>query len=443
MAQIKKKKTIRENFQDDEDDTEDDSVLIPPLNTDINFAAILPVLTQPVIAPQTTTLTQLPEFFSWASISTNDDAETTHKKKNLISPVRNQLACGSCWAMSVAQALSDCLVVSGAIDWSPYISTTYCMSCYPYGHKSPCEGGNAAKLIRDIEKNGVRDMTCLDYSWCKSSPECNGSSITHFSANVKLFPPTCGCIVGTKKYLYSIDSGSPQFLSSDDMDLEEFRTTVKNHILRYGPVIGGYVIFRNFQNGLFAKLDINDGVYIEKVDYSYTYSSPNNIVFDDSMTTSSQIAGFHSVCIVGWGIARNIEYERGKFGDVPYWECRNTWGTRWGRNGYFRIAMYPYNKLAQLDKEIVITYQNKRQLIGGIALFKATNEPEVVKESAIPQQDLQGIDLLNEESFYAQEPRTNGGIPIPETRTQNEGWTNFSNWHIVVIIGIILLIISR
>jgi cathepsin X len=41
----------------------------------------------------------------------------------------------------------------------------------------------------------------------------------------------------------------------------------------------------------------------------------------------------HEVSIVGWG----------KIGEVEYWIGRNSWGTYWGEEGFFKINMYNDN----------------------------------------------------------------------------------------------------
>jgi cathepsin X len=43
----------------------------------------------------------------------------------------------------------------------------------------------------------------------------------------------------------------------------------------------------------------------------------------------------HEVSIIGWG--------KDPTTNVEYWTVRNSWGTYWGEEGYFRIQMHTDN----------------------------------------------------------------------------------------------------
>jgi len=47
----------------------------------------------------------------------------------------------------------------------------------------------------------------------------------------------------------------------------------------------------------------------------------------------------HDVEVIGWG---NDE------AGTPYWLCRNSWGTYWGEQGFFRVPRAPCAKPADI-----------------------------------------------------------------------------------------------
>ena len=47
--------------------------------------------------------------------------------------------------------------------------------------------------------------------------------------------------------------------------------------------------------------------------------------------------GGHAVKCVGWGV--DEESTSTDYSQSHYWKCANSWGARWGEDGYFRIAM--------------------------------------------------------------------------------------------------------
>lgn len=309
--------------------------VIPPLNTDIRFSTVLPYHKQVLLVNAPAFNEEHPhkphvhhynaKHFSWA-ITTDDDTPELKTKKKLIHPIANQWLCGSCWAISTATSISDCLVISGAVNWSPKISASYIMMCLPSKPElqQKCNGGNPAEVALALESVGVCDETCIDYSWCSSDKEIctSADAVRHFKSNLgetlnEQIPEPCGCYFKGERFSYMIDSGSDVFdIDTANGDIETFRNTVRAHILDFGPPVGGYIVLRNFTTGNFTDPNLNGGVYLDRADYS-TAAIGQPIRFDDSFT--QEVSGLHAVSIIGWGVAENIQYDTDKRGDVPYW----------------------------------------------------------------------------------------------------------------------------
>ena len=147
--------------------------------------------------------------------------------------------------------------------------------------------------------------------------------------------PRCGCRNPNKEYkLYKVQN--PQVL---DIDSQENTVEItKKHIFHNGPVIAGFFVLDNFMSGNHTRM--NGGVYLE----NGIYTDPSQIQFEDNPDFYRKFKGGHTVSVMGWGVARNILVDnKGTRKDVPYWHVRNSW-VKTGDKGYFKIAMYPYNK---------------------------------------------------------------------------------------------------
>lgn len=270
-------------------------------------------------------------------------------------------------------------------------------------------------------------------------------SSNHFTSNLatelnKRVPKSKGCYFEGEKFIYRIDKGTNILSITDDKDIPRFRRAIKRHISYNGPPIGGYIVLENFLSGAFTNpRNSTGGVYFENCDYDRTPE-----LFRDS-SDSFTVKGLHAVCIVGWGIAENIQYAPGKVGDVPYWHARNSWGGEWGfDSGCFKIAMYPFNKRIQFDKRVPVSTGSNE--IGGMILIKTTTYPRKKLIPAISETFFNSIKRVRDDQFYKQTPldiEKNGPVPDVKTMGRITGLFACSIISIILLIGIIVFIMYR
>ena len=328
--------------------------------------------------------------------------------------------CGSCWAVALSSCISDCFVVSGAVDWIPKISPTFLMMNIPTDKgNGKCNGGNPAQVVSALESISVTDTTCVDYSWCSNNPECTSltGQVSGDDLNKNIPSFSNSCYFQGNKLLYRIDPGSEAIFIGEKYSEDTFRHKVKDHIMKYGPVITGFTVLKNFISGKFTNPSVNNGIYFEKGDY------PNDKM--KFLNQESDVIGFHAIEIVGWG-TENAEYEPGKLGPVQYWIGKNSWGLDWGyMGGFFKIAMYPWNKLAQFGKQINV----HGTTIGGVIMLRCTKPPIVEYLKNFP---VDNIKKSMPDDYYMFNRKL-------ESTTSNN--SNDINDSFVIILGIISVIL--
>lgn len=95
-----------------------------------------------------------------------------------------------------------------------------------------------------------------------------------------------------------------QYVTTNKLALAEKVRTIKRAVQEAGPVATNMIFFQDLDRH-------KQGVY----------------VYDGK----SEEQGGHWVVIVGWRDAPEVK-------NGGYWICRNSWGEKWGENGYFNIA---------------------------------------------------------------------------------------------------------
>jgi C1A family cysteine protease len=355
--------------------------LIAPMKTNISFfdkKINTYSITNTELSHLKTISGKLPTYYSWM-------------ENDLITKPFNQGLCGSCWAVASATCLSDVFVVSKKVDSNPKLSPTYILSCLP---QSQCDGGDPSKAVHDMTNEGISTSECLDYSWCTNSA-CSGDPLKHFGAkNVNEYIPPCQCSTksGNQQKYFAADSVSicipPKLkefnvmernqleyyfdnmygnVEKDTVDLSSLSTNeiqdlIRYHIFTYGPVMGGFHVFKNFFKGEFS--NTND-IYIETV----TYKGVPGIDYSD---VEKDWVGSHAVVIVGWG----EDTVHGEL--VKYWLVRNSWGKNWGNQGIWKMAMYGndpskkyQNRVSQFEYPSIVNTDNGIGITGGIIMMKA------------------------------------------------------------------------
>lgn len=101
-------------------------------------------------------------------------------------PVRNQAACGSCWAFGAAETLTDNLCVLGSNP--PALSAQDLVSCDSQDHG--CKGGSLLNAWSFIDSNGLASEGCMPYVSGKSPgntsvPICTDAQCQKFTCPVK------------------------------------------------------------------------------------------------------------------------------------------------------------------------------------------------------------------------------------------------------------------
>lgn len=192
---------------------------------------------------------------------------------SLIQPIRDQQQCGSCWAFSANEVLSDRFSI--ATKKNVVLSPEDSVSC-DKGNNG-CGGGMLPAAWRYLTNTGSVTDTCFPYAAGQgNAPACpNKCSDAESWTDVK-HKATGG---------YALNSVE----------------AMQQDIMTNGPIQVAFNVYKSF-------MSYKSGVYKKKV-------------------LELIPEGGHAVKIVGWGTDSGVDY----------WTVANSWNTSWGDNGFFKI----------------------------------------------------------------------------------------------------------
>ena len=198
--------------------------------------------------------------------------------ENFISSVKNQASCGSCWAFAIVAVMEAMYNIENS---------------NPYGHS------NFVSQNFELDLSEQFLVSCSDAGTCQGGyPDEAAEYIKKNGiAREEFFPYTaadapCNPAPAWINQIYSIEDWG--FVTQGIEDREAIYNALQNGPISLYMVI--YTDFYSYQSGI----------------YEYTFG---------------EVEGGHAILLVGYDKGGN------------YWICKNSWGSNWGENGYFKIKM--------------------------------------------------------------------------------------------------------
>ncbi|XP_038052067.1 cathepsin B-like [Patiria miniata] len=214
-----------------------------------------------------------------------------------LNEIRDQGACGSCWAFGAVEAMTDrlCIMLGLHYHISAENLATCCESC-----GDGCNGGYPGAAWEYFRKTGI--VTGGQYN---SSQGCQPYKIPACDHHVvgKLKPckgddptPSCSktCIPGYKtSYPDDLHYGRNSYSIPNNV------TEIQAEIMTFGSVEAAFSVYADFPS-------YKSGVYKHE---------------------TGELLGGHAVKILGWGVENGVDY----------WLVANSWNSDWGDKGFFKI----------------------------------------------------------------------------------------------------------
>jgi cathepsin B len=222
-----------------------------------------------------------------------------------LATVRDQSACGSCWAFASTEVFGDrrCIATGKDVEFSAQ-DTAGCCTGFSCGMSHGCKGGQPSAALGWLAKNGV--VTGGDYGDIGGGKSCQPyllAPCAHHTTGSKYQP--CGAPLEIHCNATCSEPGYAVAYADDKVS--GGTSAICAHAeqmlaaLQHGPISAGFSVYDDFPT-------YKSGVYAK--------------------TKGAKELGGHAVEIIGYGTDAAA-------GD--YWLVKNSWNEEWGDEGFFKI----------------------------------------------------------------------------------------------------------
>ena len=274
---------------------------------------------------------------------TDINSQEWTKYLSYLSTIGNQRSCGSCWAWSTSAALSDrfSLLSLGKIK-VPLSPAKMVMCTFKFDEldnedlnkwwndrgqpeglhakfskelksQIACAGNDLYSALQELYTFGTTSNKCVPYNTTNidNSPHKYDIGKSSDPSNI----PNCWDILSHDIDTCTDGTNAARIYRADDIySLRHNENEIMQEIYRWGPVSAGFKVYEGF---------------LDKYDGKTIYSGPSK---------QENPVGGHAIRIVGWGEENGIKY----------WWIANSWSSKWGMNGFFRMKrMIPECQLEQ------------------------------------------------------------------------------------------------
>lgn len=250
----------------------------------------------------------LPEYEADLSATFDDslDWRTKAPQCTVISKIRDQSACGSCWAFGSTETFEDrhCIATSKDIEFST-MDTAGCCKGITCGMSMGCNGGQPSAALKWMSKTGV--VTGGDFPDIGKGSSCKPYTLQPCAHHVPPSTKYPACPSAEYKVKCTKSCSESSYSTSYSQDKVHAgkvsscgSTSSMIAALAKGPLSVAFTVYSDFPT-------YKSGVYKH---------------------TSGQALGGHAVSIIGYGTDSGTDY----------WLVRNSWNEQWGDDGTFKIV---------------------------------------------------------------------------------------------------------